>query len=129
MPAPSGRRAEALAPTGTATVGACHWLSRMGLGRFAWPLPLTPWRAGGRSGPIVEALGAFAHNAPADEAFKRPQGAVIVGRYEADGVAHRVSAARAADAVDVILGVHREVVIHHVRDAVHIDPAGRDQIG
>jgi len=56
---------------------------------------------------------------------------VIFGRDEADGVAHRVGAARAADAVDVVLGVHRKVIIHHVRDAVHIDPAGcnvsRDQ--
>ena len=31
--------------------------------------------------------------------------------------------ARAPDAVDVILRLHREIVVHHVRNAVHINPA------
>ncbi len=98
----------------------------MGLARHGRPLSLTPWRTGGCGSRIVEAFRALAHDAPADEALERAQGAVIFGRYEADGVAHRVGAARPADAMDVVLGVHREVIIHHVRDAVHIDPAGRD---
>ena len=90
------------------------------------PVSLAAVLAGRRAGSIVEAFGTFAHDAPADEAFERAQGAMILGRDEADGVANRVSAARAADAVDVILGVHREVIIHDMRDAVHIDPAGGD---
>ena len=37
----------------------------MGVGRIAWPLALALRRSGGRGGPIVEALGAFAHDAAA----------------------------------------------------------------
>jgi hypothetical protein len=75
---------------------------------------------------VIEVFGAFARNAPADEALQRAQGAVIFRRHEADGIAHRVGAAGAADAVDVVLGMHREVIIHHVRNAIDIDPPGCD---
>ena len=53
-------------------------------------------------------------------------GALIFRRNEADRIADRVRAAGASDAMDVILRVHREIVIHHVRDPIHIDAARGD---
>ena len=52
--------------------------------------------------------------------------AVVLRGDEADGVADGVRAAGAADAMDVILRVHREIVVHHVRDAVHVNAARGD---
>ena len=45
---------------------------------------------------------------------------------EADRIADRMRAAGASDPMDVILGVHGEIVIHDMRNTVHVDPAGRD---
>ena len=33
---------------------------------------------------------------------------------------------RPANPMDVILGVHREIVVHHMRDTIHINPPRRD---
>ena len=49
--------------------------------------------------------------------------------YEADGVANGVGAPGAADAVDVILDVHRKIVVDDMRDAVHINAARGDVRG
>ena len=54
---------------------------------------------------------------------------MILGGHEADGIPYRMRAAGSADTVDVILRVHREVVVYHVRDVVHIDAAGGDVRG
>ena len=51
---------------------------------------------------------------------------MIFIRDEADRISDGIRAARAADAMDVILHMHRKIVIHHVRNAVHIDAAGGD---
>ncbi len=51
---------------------------------------------------------------------------MILRRDKTDRVADRVGAARASDAMHVILRVHRKVVIHDVRNPVHIDPARSD---
>ncbi len=75
---------------------------------------------------VVETFGALAHEAAADEALERAQGAVIIRSDEADRVADGQGPARAADPVDVILRVHGKVVIDDVRDAVDIDAAGGD---
>ena len=45
---------------------------------------------------------------------------------EADGDALRARAAGAADAVDVGLGLHREIEVKDVGDAVDIEAAGCD---
>jgi hypothetical protein len=103
----------------------------MAIGWNGRSFSLALWRSSGRGSRVVEAFGAFAHDPSANEAFERAQGTLIFRRYEADGVAHCVRAARPANAVDIVLGVHREVIIDHMGDAVHIDPAGgnvgRDQ--
>ena len=43
---------------------------------------------------------------------------------ERGGGAARARAAGAADAMDEVFGHLRQVVIHHVRDALHVDAAG-----
>ena len=48
--------------------------------------------------------------------------------HEADRLALRLRPAGAADAVDVVLGIDREIVVHHVGDAVDVD-AARDDVG
>lgn len=73
------------------------------------------------SGVVVKTLSAFAHDAASDKAFQRAQLAVIFRRHETDRVADGVRASGATDAMHVILHVHREIVIHHMRDAVHVD--------
>ena len=75
---------------------------------------------------VVKPLGALAHNAPPDKPLQRAQRAAIFVGHKADGIADLLGAARAADPVNVILGVHREIVIHHMRDAVHVDAARGD---
>ena len=119
-----------MVPPRTAAVGASDCRIRvMGVGWNGRSFSLTPWRASRRASRVVKAFGAFTHDAPADETFERAQGAVIFGRHEADGVADRVGAACAANTMDLVLRVHREVIMHHVRDAVHIDPASGDVCG
>jgi hypothetical protein len=95
--------------------------------RHLWP-PLASFRLEprGHAGRIVKSLRPLAHDAASDEAFQRPQRALIFRRDEADGVAHRLRPPCAADAMHVILRMHREIVIHHVRNAVHVNAAGRD---
>src|SRR5688500_11022908 len=82
--------------------------------------------AGWRGGVVIEAFGAFADDAAADEAFEGAQRSLVLRGDEADRVADGEGAAGAADAMDVIFGVHREIVIHHVRNAVDVDAARGD---
>ena len=54
------------------------------------------------------------------------QRAAVFGGHEAEGVADRLGAAGAADAMDIILRVHGEIVIDDMRNAVHINAARGD---
>ena len=80
---------------------------------------------------IIETFRFLSHNPTTNETLERTQFALIIWCDKTDRVAHRVRATGSADSVDVILRVHREVVVHHVRDAVDINAArgdiGRDQ--
>ena len=53
-------------------------------------------------------------------------GALVTVADERDGDAGAAGAAGAADAVHVGLVVDRRIEVDHVRDAGHVDPAGRD---
>src|SRR6185369_10744745 len=75
---------------------------------------------------VVEAFGTFAHNPTANEALERTQSAMIFGSRKADSVAHRLRAARPADTVDVVFGMHWEIIIHHMRNAVDVNSPSRD---
>lgn len=92
----------------------------------AWTLGARiPGRGRGRCGlRVIEPFGLFADNAAADEAFERTQGSVVLGRHKTEGVANGLGAAGPANPVDVVLGVWREIVVDHMRNAVHIDAAG-----
>ena len=50
----------------------------------------------------------------------------VLGADEADRRAFRARARRAADAVDVILRLHRQIVIDDMGDVRDVDAAGRD---
>ncbi len=54
------------------------------------------------------------------------QQVLLARRHEQDGVAGTACTAGAADAVDVGLGVVRDVVVDHVADALHVKATGRD---
>ena len=88
--------------------------------RSGWFLCEWHWRSN------IEAFGVLPHDAPADESLQRTEREAIVRRDETDGVADCVRPAGAADPMHVILGVHGEVVVHHVRYAIHVDAARRD---
>src|SRR4051794_10568074 len=81
-----------------------------------------------RRSRVVESFSAFADDAPANESFQRTQRAVIFRGDKADGFADRMRAPGAANAMHIILGVHREIIIHHVGNAFHIDST-RGNIG
>ncbi len=75
---------------------------------------------------VIESFAVFAHDPSADETFERAQRAVVIRRHKADGVSHRVGAPRATNAVNVVFRMAGEIVIDHVRDAVHVNASGRD---
>src|SRR5690242_11389717 len=125
---PSRGGTEATAPGRMAAVALLRLRLWRDCERDRTPLSLFRWRFGGRGGCVVEFFGTFAHDPAADKAFERAQGVLILRRHKADGIAHRVRAARSADAVNIILGVHGEIIIDDVRDAVHID-APRGDVG
>src|SRR5438270_6621824 len=87
------------------------------------PALLVPWR---RSLIVIETFRLFPDDPAADETLERAQLSLIFRRDETDRIAHRMCAARAPDAMDIILRLHREVVVHHVRNPIDIDPARGD---
>jgi len=56
-----------------------------------------------------------------DEALDVGQQVALIGGDKGDGDTIGAHAARAADAVDVILRVHRQIVIDDMRDVGHVD--------
>ncbi len=84
------------------------------------PAPLLPWW---RSRIVIESFRAFAHDAPPDETFERTQRSVILRSNETDRIANRMGAASSSNPMDVILGVHRKIVIHNMRNSIDIDSA------
>jgi len=79
-----------------------------------------------RRGGIIKSFRFFSHDAAADEAFERAEFALIFVRNKTDGIADGVRPAGAADAMNVILSLHREIIIHDVRNAVHVNATRGD---
>jgi len=77
-------------------------------------------------GTVIESFRLLPHDAATNEPFQRPQFALILRRHKADRIADGIGATRAADAVDVIFRMHGEIVIHHMRDAVHVNSPRRN---
>ena len=75
---------------------------------------------------VNKSVRLFAHDAATDKPLQGAQFAVVFGSHKANGVADLIGAPGATNPMDVILHVHREIVVHHVRDAVHINAARRD---
>src|SRR5206468_3434781 len=87
------------------------------------PAPLVAWR---RSLIVIETFRLFPYDAAPNETLERTQRPLIFRCNETDRITDGVCAARASDAMDIILRVHRKIVIHHVRDPIHIDSARGD---
>src|SRR5262249_21916408 len=71
-------------------------------------------------------VGDLVRELEADEALDRLESLDVLLAREAERVAGRAGTRRPADAVDVILGVERQVVVHDVRHALDVEPARRD---
>lgn len=79
-----------------------------------------------RSLRVIESLRLLPYDAAADEPFQGAQFGVILVGHKRDRIADLVRATSAADAVDVILHLHRKIVVHHMRNAVHVNAPRRD---
>ena len=75
---------------------------------------------------MIKPFGSLSHNPATDEPLQRTQLTLILRRNKTDRIAYRMRTPRAADPVDIILRVHWKVVVHHMRDAIHIDASRRD---
>ena len=100
-------------------------ISRQPRLRFFWPEfscfsspPLFAWRT---RRIVVKPFGFLAHNPAPDEALERTQLPLVFRRNKTDRIAHRMRPACPADPVNVILRVHRKIVVHHVRNTVDIN--------
>ena len=80
---------------------------------------------------IIKAFRLLSHDPATDKPFKRAQRSLIFRRNKTDRIADGMRAAGASDAMHVIFRVHREIVIHHVRNPIDVDATsgdvGRDQ--
>jgi hypothetical protein len=70
--------------------------------------------------------GPFGRDLAAHTFFDRVQGKDVVLAGERDGHAFQSGAARAPDAVHVVLGVFRQVVVDDVRDRLDVEAARSD---
>jgi hypothetical protein len=81
------------------------------------PAPLVARR---RSLIVIETFRLFAYDPAADETLERTQRSLIFRRNKADRITDGVRPAGASDAMDIILRVHREIIIHNMRDPIDI---------
>lgn len=61
-----------------------------------------------------------------DEAFDPAQGRHLIGRDKGKSIPGRGSPSRTADAVDIVFGIGRYIIIDHMRDAENIDSPRRN---
>jgi hypothetical protein len=85
-----------------------------------YPAPLIARRS---SRIVIESFRPLPHNAATNETFERAQRSLIFRGDKADRIADGMGATGASNAMDIILRVHRKIVVHHVRNPIHIDAA------
>ena len=103
------------------------------LAGFAFPFPwatggavaTTAWRRVG-IGTAHESDRFADLDGAADEALESTQGVPVGGGKKGDGNPVHIGPPGSPDAVDVVLGVGREIVIDHVGDSVDVDASSRD---
>jgi hypothetical protein len=86
----------------------------------------TPLFARRRGRVVIETIRPFPYNASTDKSLERAQGSLIFRRNKADGVSNGMGSASSSDAMNIILRMHRKVVIHHVRNPINVDTARSD---
>src|SRR5690348_4029027 len=79
-----------------------------------------------RSRIVVKALSSFAYDSTSNKTFERSQLRMILRGHKADRVANGLGTAGASDTMDVILGMHREIIIYNMRDSVDVDSTRGD---
>ena len=83
----------------------------------------------GRQGSRDESLVVFSNNTATDKPLERSQRRSILRGHKANGVADRLRATGSSDPMHIVFGMHREVEIDHMRDAIDIDAARCDVRG
>ena len=73
--------------------------------------PFLPLRG---SRVVIKALRSFAHNASPDKTLERSKRTMILPSHKTNRVADSVGATSPANAMDVVFGMHRKVIIHDV---------------
>ena len=74
-------------------------------------------------GLIIESLSLHTRDSPASKAFQGTQGIVVLLGDKADRLAHSLGTTSATNAMDIILMVRREVIVHDMSDPVDVDAA------
>src|SRR5205814_6531816 len=110
---------------GVAASTRISWYSRLDVSPrdSRSPAPLVAWR---HSLIVIETFRLLPYDPAADETLERTQRPLIFRRNKADRITNGVRAAGAADAMDIILRVHREIIVHLMRDPIHIDTSRRN---
>jgi hypothetical protein len=75
---------------------------------------------------VIKSFRFLSHNPATDEPLEQSQLGMVLRGHEANRITDRLRTTRSTDSVDVILRMHWEIVIHHVRNAIYIDAAGGD---
>jgi len=102
------------------------WIMARLLALVRSPMDAIILRQRGPGSMVIKPLRLFPDDAAPDETLQRAQLAMVLRGDKANGVAYRMGAARAANAMNVIFCMHREIKIHDMRNTVHINPARRD---
>jgi hypothetical protein len=92
------------------------WDPRAAASLFAWWSSLV----------VIETFRLFPYDPAADETLERTQRPLIFRRNKADRITDSVRAAGASDAMDIILRVHWEIIVHYMGDPIHIDASRRN---
>ena len=97
--------------------GAFAMRSSIGIGNHFDPL---------LGGSGLRKRGLFTRQPTTNKFFERAQRGTILRSHKAYGIAYGASASSPADTVHIVFGMGRKVEIHHMRNALHIDPSGGD---
>lgn len=78
---------------------------------------------GRRCGRVIKSFRFLSDDTATDKTFKRSQLSLVFGCHETDGIANRLRTACAADTVDIIFRMHREVIIDDMGNTIDVDSA------
>lgn len=65
-------------------------------------------------------------NPAADETLKRTQSSIVLSRHKTDRISNGLGTTCSTDSMNVVLGMHRKVVVDDMGDAIDVDSASGD---